>query len=136
MNFELGKFFIKKIVMKSILFFLFVLFCFSCKTKPFLKHELEYKKISETCTGKDPMVRMNSNLNGERYEFQECLDDDFDGKTISVDRKGDTVVVSFRKAQGKKARALFGITLDIDSYPRYNFMSISDNVFPITPAGN
>ena len=122
--------------MKSILIFFVSLISISCKTKPFLKHELDYKKISEVCTGKDPMIKMNSNLNGERYEFQECLNDDFDGKNIAVDRKGDTVVVSFRKSQGKKAKALFSITLDIDSYPRYNFMTISDNTFAVTPAGN
>jgi hypothetical protein len=122
--------------MKSILILWVALFCFSCKTKPFLKHELEYKKISDVCTGRDPMVRMNSNLNGERYEFQECLDDNFDGKNISVVRKGDTVVVSFSKSQKNKARGLFSIILDIDSYPRYNYMTISDNTFPIMPAGN
>jgi len=122
--------------MKSSLIFLIILSCVSCKTNPFLKHELEYKKISDACAGKDPVVRMNSNLNGERYEFQECLDDDFDGKNISVDRKGDTVVVSFSKGQKKKAKALFNIILDVDSYPRYNYMTISDNTFPITAAGN
>lgn len=120
--------------MKPILFFLVVMFCLSCETKPFLKHELEYKKISETCSNRDPVIKMNSNLNGERYEFQECLDTEFDGKNITVDRKGDTVVVSFNKSQVKKEKALFSIILDIDSYPRYNFMTISDNTFPITPA--
>ena len=122
--------------MKSIWVFLIAMYCFSCKTKPFIKHELDYKKISDECSGKDPMIKMNSNLNGERYEFEECLDYDFDGKKISVARRGDTVVVSFSKAQQKKARVLFSITLDIDSYPRYNYMTISDNTFPITPAGN
>ena len=122
--------------MKSIWVFLIAMYCFSCKTKPFIKHELDYKKISDGCSGKDPMIKMNSNLNGERYEFEECLDYDFDGKKISVARRGDTVVVSFSKAQQKKARVLFSITLDIDSYPRYNYMTISDNTFPITPAGN
>jgi len=108
----------------------------SCASKPFLKHKMQYKKINIDCSALDPGYKMNSNINGERYEFQECLDSDFDGNNYTVERKGDTVVVSFAGAMKNKSKSLFGITLDIDTYPRYNFMTIGDYTFAIVPAGN
>ena len=122
--------------MKLIIFLLIALAFNSCASKPYLRHKLQYKKINADCSGQDPGYKMNSNINGERYEFQECLDSDFDGKNYTVDRKGDTVVVSFASAMKKKSKSLFGITLDIDTYPRYNFMTIGDYTFAIVPAGN
>src|ERR1700716_4282863 len=103
--------------MRLIIFLSIFLAFHSCASKPFLKHKLQYKKINSDCTAQDPGYKMNSNINGERYEFQECLDTDFDGKNYSVDRKGDTVVVSFANVMKKKSKSLFGITLDIDTYP-------------------
>jgi hypothetical protein len=97
---------------------------------------MQYKKINSDCAAQDPGYKMNSNLNGERYEFQECLDSDFDGNNYTAERKGDTVVVSFTSAMKKKSKSLFAITLDIDTYPRYNFMTIGDYTFAIVPAGN
>jgi hypothetical protein len=122
--------------MRLIILLLIVAVLNSCASKPFLKHKMQYKKINSDCSGQDPGYKMNSNINGERYEFQECLDSDFDGNNYKVVRNGDTVVVSFTSAMNKKSKSLFGITLDIDTYPRYNFMTIGDYTFSIVPEGN
>ncbi len=118
--------------------FITILICFqftivigSCETKPHFKHKFDYEKVAERCENIDPAFRMTSNLNGERYQFQQCLEADFDGKQYSVERKGDTVVVQF--SPPRSTEALYNITLDIITYPRYNFLTIGENTFPIIP---
>ena len=81
-----------------------------------------------------PLSKMNSNLNGERLEFQACLDADFQKAQLTSFRQGDTVVLKFDRT--KSQQALYNIILDVDSYPRYYFLSIDGNTFPIVPAGN
>ena len=103
-------------------------------TKPYLQHELKFTKLSDHCAARSDKFEMNSNTNGERYVFQQCLDPDFDKSTLGVERKGDTVVVQFNRSN--PAQALYEIILDIDSYPRYSFLTIGDNTFTIIPAGN
>jgi hypothetical protein len=105
-----------------------------CKTKPFLKHDLEFKKAADNCDGMNAAFKMNSNLNGERYEFQRCLDADFQKDQLTSVRQGDTVVLKFERKNANQA--LYNITVDVDSYPRYNFLTIDDNTFPIRPAEN
>lgn len=106
----------------------------SCETKPFLKHELKFEKVKDDCSDMNPGFRMNSNLNGERYEFQRCLDADFSADKLTSIRQGDTVILKFERTN--KQQALFDITVDVDSYPRYNFLTIDGNTFPIIPVGS
>lgn len=122
--------------MKPIILLLLLFLLSACATKPYLKNKLMYEKISDDCAGLDPKFKMNSNLNGERYEFQRCLESTFNGKKYSAERKGDTVVIRFSKLRAKTKPALFNITIDIDAYPRYNFMTIDGETFQIIPAGN
>jgi hypothetical protein len=75
---------------------------------------------------------MVSNVAGERYEFEKCLGANFTKDMMSVSRKGDTVLVQFPKAAAQTV--LNKITLDIDSYPRYNFITIDDETFNVIPA--
>lgn len=106
----------------------------ACKTKPFLKHDLEFEKAADNCEGINASFKMNSNINGERYEFQRCLDADFEkGQLISI-RQGDTVILKFERKN--PVQALYDLTVDVDSYPSYNFLTIDDNTFPIRPAEN
>src|SRR5215208_793791 len=109
---------------------------YSCdvSTKPYLQHELKFTKLYDHCAARSDKFEMNSNTNGERYVFQQCLDPDFDKSKLGVERKGDTVVVQFNRSN--PAQALYEIILDIDSYPRYSFLTIGDNTFTIIPAGN
>jgi hypothetical protein len=75
---------------------------------------------------------MVSNVAGERYEFEKCVDANFSKDMMKVSRQGDTVLVQFTKPGAQKM--LDKITLDIDSYPRYNFITIDDETFNVIPS--
>ena len=64
---------------------------------------------------------MISNINGERYKFDCCMDDDFSIKSYAVERKGDSIIVSFPKTPGKK-QAEYNLILDIDAKPGYQYI--------------
>ena len=72
------------------------------------------------CSGGEKTTTMLSNIAGERYEFESCLSADFEGKDYTVERKGDSLVVSLKRHGG--IMAAFKITLDIDAYPVYNYI--------------
>ena len=85
-----------------------ILFCIllmvvtaSCKTKPFLKHSMKFEKVADDCSGLSNSFKMNSNLNGERYEFQRCLDVDFQKTQLTSIRQGDTVILKFERTKTK-----------------------------------
>ncbi len=63
-----------------------------------------------------------SNIAGERYEFEACLNSNFAGDAYTVERKGDSLVVAFQRVDGDKAA--FKITLDIDAFPVYDYIVI------------
>src|SRR5215467_13637604 len=104
----------------------------SCNRKPFVTHKLKFEKISDNCENLQPSFRMVSNVAGERYEFEKCLDANFTKDMIKVSRQGDTVLVQFPKPGGRTA--LDKITLDIDSYPRYNFITIDEETINVIPS--
>lgn len=104
----------------------------SCNRKPFVNHKLKFEKISDNCENLKPSFRMVSNVAGERYEFEKCLDASFTKEMIKVSRQGDTVLVQFPKA-GRQT-VLDKITLDIDSYPRYHFITIDDETINVIPS--
>jgi hypothetical protein len=120
--------------MKMILVAMVVVLATACKNKPFLKHDLEFEKVADNCDSINAAFKMNSNINGERYEFQRCLDADFQKGQLTSIRQGDTVVLKFERKNAKQA--LYNITVDVDSYPRYNFLTIDDNTFLVVPSGN
>ncbi|MCZ2459658.1 MAG: hypothetical protein LC128_08515 [Chitinophagales bacterium] len=113
--------------------FLFLVFCFaSCKDSEYFKHKIEIEKVSDDCSGLSDKLKMDSNILGERYEFDKCLPGNFSKDNVIFKRQGDTVVVQFNAATSEK-RSRFHITLDIDTYPRYNFLTIDGNTFVIIP---
>src|SRR5688572_29741694 len=106
----------------------------SSETKPYFKHSLhKYEKIEEGCANLDPKFSMVSNIIGERYTFQKCLPASYKGSYLA-ERKGDSVIIAFEKQDGPTA--LFNIILDINTQPRYNYLTIDGNTFQIVPAGN
>ena len=107
-----------------------VLFLSSC-SNAFINHELKAEKIGD-CDLQPAPIKMISNINGERYEFNYCLEDDYDGKTYSVERKGDSLVVSFPKAANKTA--LYKLILDIDAKPAYHHIVLGDKTLEVSPA--
>jgi len=113
---------------KALMIFMLLL-VISCNRKPFVTHKLKFEKISDNCENLKPSFRMVSNVAGERYEFEKCLGANFTKDMMKVARQGDTVLVQFPKATGQTI--LDKITLDIDSYPRYNFITIDDETFNV-----
>ena len=111
---------------------IFLLLAVSCNRAPFVTHKLKFEKISDNCENLKPSFRMVSNVAGERYEFEKCLDANFAKDMMKVSRQGDTVLVQFPRGTGQTV--LDKITLDIDSYPRYNFITIDDETFNVIPS--
>ena len=101
--------------MKYILVLLISTLLLSCSDS-FINHSLKFEKIG-ACSNEQVPVKMIANITGERYEFVSCLDDNFDGKNYLVERKGDSIVVSFPNTA--EAKSSFKLTLDIDAKPPY-----------------
>lgn len=104
----------------------------SCDRKPFVEHKVKFEKVADDCSQQQSYFRMNSNFGGERYEFEKCLPADFNSDQLSSERRGDTVLVSFKKPASGEANKVFHITLDIDSNPRYHFLTIDQDTYSIT----
>ena len=97
------------------LVFTAAIFC-SCSDS-FINHSLTYEKLG-ACSNEITPVKMLSNVNGERYELISCINNNFDGKNYLVERKGDSILVTFPKDNAE--RSSFKLTLDIDAKPVYH----------------
>jgi len=117
---------------RALIFLLMLSAVISCHRKPFVRHKLKFEKISDNCENLKPSFRMVSNVAGERYEFEKCLDVNFTRDDADVFRKGDTVVILLSKPA--RATVLFKLTVDIDSYPRYNFITVDGETFNVIPS--
>jgi len=114
----------------TLLIGLLVVTAMHCSHRPFVDHKLEGEKISDNCESLKPFFRMVSNIAGERYEFERCLDQGFSTDMLQVSQQGDTVVVWFPKLQS--SGVLYKVTLDIDSYPKYSYITIDGETFVVT----
>ncbi len=101
--------------MKYLVLFVIAGWLSSC-SDAFINHELKFEKAGE-CGSEITPINVTSNVSGERYEFTDCLDADFDGKNYKVERAGDSLIVSFPKSSATKSS--FKLTLDIDAKPLY-----------------
>src|SRR6266536_3507003 len=117
-------------VTKTTMMLILVSMLVSCNRKPFVDHKLKFEKISDNCENLKPSFRVVSNIGGERYEFEKCLAPNFSKDQLKVMRQGDTVLVQFERPSAQKV--LYKITLDIDSYPRYSFITVDDETFIVT----
>lgn len=108
----------------------------SCERKPYVEHKLKLEKTDKGCKQISHSFRMVSNFGGERFEFEKCLPSDYLETDLSTERKGDTVVVRFTNPSDKIENKVYKVTLDIDSYPRYNFITIDEETYTLTPALN
>ena len=121
-------------MMKILLTVSLIFVLVSCERKPFVEHKLALEKKSDGCTGLAPTFRMTSNFGGERFEFQKCLSVEH-AKDIISERHGDTVLVKFSTTDAGP-KAVYEVTLDIDSYPKYSFITIDDETYSIIPTNN
>lgn len=112
--------------------FLCIFLLSSCTNPPYLHHKLQFDKVADNCSAVSQKFQMNSNINGERYEFNKCLPVNFTKENATISRQGDTVVVRFDTKNAVKTSE-FHIILDIDTYPRYNFLTIDGDTFIIVP---
>jgi hypothetical protein len=101
--------------MKYILILLTTIALSSC-SDAFINHSLKYEKLG-ACSNEQVPIKVIANISGERYEFVSCLGDDFDGKNYLVERKGDSIIVSFPKSRVNPTA--YKLTLDIDAKPPY-----------------
>jgi len=108
----------------------FLLITLSSCSNSFINKKLQAEKIGP-CTNEATPIKMNSNINGERYEFNLCLDDNFDGKNYTIDRSGDSLIVNFPVTTNKTA--LYKLTLDIDAKPAYHHIKLGDQTLVIVP---
>ena len=119
--------------MKYVMIFLLSTLILSCSNS-FINHELKYQKQGE-CRPLEKDIQMISNINGERYEFLACMDDDFDGKGYHVERSGDSIIVSFTKTANKK-QSLYSLVLDIDAKPAYHHIVLDGKEITIIPSAH
>lgn len=106
---------------------------FSCSDS-FINHTLKYEKLGD-CAGFSRTIKVLSNINGNRYEFFNCMDDGFNGTNYTVTRKGDSIMVTFSKTAAQK-QALFKLTLDVDAKPGYRHMILDDREVNFKPVEN
>jgi len=111
-----------------------ITFLAACDRKPFVEHKLKFEKLSDGCNSVSQEFKMTSNFGGERYEFAKCLPADFTKEQMTTSRQGDTVMVRFKKPDASQAKAIFSITLDIDSYPKYSYITVDGETFAIIPS--
>jgi len=109
------------------IFLLLLVSLIACNRKPFVSSKLKFEKIGQDCKNQQNSFRMVSNFAGERYEFEKCLAENFSAQQMTVSRQGDTVVIKFDKGSGQ--RSLYKMTVDIDSYPKYGFVTVDDETF-------
>jgi hypothetical protein len=113
------------------LFFIVILFA-ACTRKPFVEHKVQFEKTADGCAAVPAAFKMNSGFGGERFEFYKCLATDFSKEQVTSERKGDTVVVHFKSVS--ESQSTFAITLDIDSYPKYKYITIDGDTYSIGPS--
>lgn len=118
--------------MNYFLTFIILVFLSACGPDNFINHQLQAEKMG-SCTNKISPVKITSNINGERYEFEICLEDCFNEKNYIVERKGDSLLVQF-PTPGNKPTALYKLILDIDAKPAYRNISLGGRTFAIKPA--
>jgi len=116
--------------MKHLLAIAITLVFLSSCSNAFVNHKMTAEKIGD-CNQQTVPVKMISNINGERYEFQYCLEEGFDGKNYTIERKGDSLLVKFPAAT--KKTALYKLTLDIDAKPAYHHITLGDQTLEIAP---
>ena len=109
--------------------FVLVIFLSSCSNS-FINKKLQAEKIGD-CSNETAPIKMTGNINGERYEFNYCLDEGFDGKDYTVERSGDSLLVKF-PAPVKKT-ALYKLILDIDAKPAYHHIKLGGQTLEIVP---
>jgi len=121
--------------MNKLIVYLLLVTAIACNRKPFVNHKLDFEKVANDCSEQQSYFRMNSNIAGERFEFEKCLAPDFKKDQVISSRKGDTVIVNL-PSPAASGNVVYHITLDIDSYPQYNYVTIGEDTYQIAHSKN
>ena len=121
--------------MNKLIVLCFFMAVMGCSRKPFVEHKVDFETVANDCSEKQSYFRMNSNFGGERFEFEKCLTPDFKKEQVTSSRQGDTVLVNFPQPAAS-GNVVYHITLDIDSYPQYNFVTIDGDTYQIAHSKN
>ena len=116
--------------MKYILSLILITSLASCGNS-FINHELKVEKVGDCSQPRGPL-KMESNINGERYQFELCLSDGYSGKDYQVERKGDSLIVRFPEPSAKTA--LYKLILDIDAKPAYHHIVLDGKEITVVPS--
>jgi hypothetical protein len=111
--------------------FVIVIVFFSCKAGPYINHDLKAERIGD-CSATLTACTLTENTNGEHYEFNRCLAEDFNTDDYLIERKGDTLVVTFPKEKLNETKALYKLHLDIHANPKYNYIKLGTEVLQIS----
>jgi hypothetical protein len=122
--------------MNRLIVIVLLLTIIGCDRKPYVNHKLKLDKISEECSDVHTNIQVLANIAGERYEFRKCLPDNFDKDNVSSERKGDTVVLNFKKPASGQKEVEYKLTLDIDTYPGYEVLAIDNETYRISVRKN
>jgi hypothetical protein len=121
--------------MNKIIVFLVLLVVIACNRKPFVTHKVEFNKVADDCSDQQSAFKMNSNFGGERFEFEKCLPANLQKDQVTSTRQGDTVLVHFPQP-ATSGNVVYHITIDIDSYPEYHFITIGQDTYMIGKSTN
>lgn len=116
--------------MKYIYGLMFFCFVSACKEEVHLKHKLAFTKIGSECTSGMWNYKLVSNTNGERYEFNQCLADNYNG-AYTVVRRGDTLDVHFTDDTSQVQHALYKMELDVDAWPKYTHIYLGEQLLKV-----
>jgi hypothetical protein len=118
-----------KQIKSGMLLFFCSLVLAACEQESYLKHSLDYTRVADRCDPIPAAFKVSPNFGRQRFEFAKCLPADFSKKQLQVERKGDTIFVLFPRPGDN--RALFDITLDIESNPRYQYINVDGETYTI-----
>lgn len=90
----------------------------------YLNHKLSFSPAG-VCSSNEIDIQMTANIAGERYSFNYCLDDGFDGKNYTLTRNGDSLLLHFNR---RNPAVSYALTLDIDAYPAYRYLVLDGKV--------
>lgn len=116
--------------MKYILLAIVFLSIGSCKEEPHLKHKLAFTKVANECASGVWDYKLISNTNGERYEFNACLPQEYSG-TYDVARRGDTLAVTLPGDTSQVPGALYKMVLDVDAWPKYTHIYLGTQLLKL-----
>jgi hypothetical protein len=122
--------------MNKLNLFLLLTVMIACNRKPFVNHKLKLDKVSDNCGEQQNYFRVTSNIAGQRFEFEKCLPANFEKDHLDSERKGDTVVINFARPEAPEANVVYKVTLDIDSYPKYNFLTVDGETYLLSISQN